>query len=412
MKKNVFYIPRELETAIELYRNSPEIIAIIGTRQCGKTTLMQHIMQGIKGKRVVFLDFEDRDELNLFTSDIKSFAKLHVEGKDFLFIDEFQYAAEGGKQLKYLYDHFPIKIIITGSSATELSIQSIRHLVGRIFVFTLHPFYFYEFLSYKEPNLAELIRTEPALSSVIIERTQPYYQEYLIYGGYPRVVLADSFQEKEVVLKNIFQTYLLKEIRQILNYRHDLKLEKLIRALAFQVSGICNYNELSGLTGLKYRELLEALDILTNTFVVSPARPYFTNKRLELVKSPKYYFIDNGFRNSAVKNFRPPAERSDRGALHENFIAAELLKKDIDLRYWRTKSKAEVDFIIDQGNQLVPLEVKTQLGGPRVSRSFRSFIDKYHPAQAIIASNTFFANDTLGETTLSFRPHWQVIADL
>jgi hypothetical protein len=412
MKKNVFYIPRELETAIELYRNSPEIIAIIGTRQCGKTTLMQHIMQGIKGKRVVFLDFEDRDELNLFTSDIKSFAKLHVEGKDFLFIDEFQYAAEGGKQLKYLYDHFPIKIIITGSSATELSIQSIRHLVGRIFVFTLHPFSFYEFLSYKEPNLAELIRTEPALSSVIIERTQPYYQEYLIYGGYPRVVLADSFQEKEVVLKNIFQTYLLKEIRQILNYRHDLKLEKLIRALAFQVSGICNYNELSGLTGLKYRELLEALDILTNTFVVSPARPYFTNKRLELVKSPKFYFIDNGFRNSAVKNFRPPAERSDRGALHENFIAAELLKKDIDLRYWRTKSKAEVDFIIDQGNQLVPLEVKTQLGGPRVSRSFRSFIDKYHPAQAIIASNTFFANDTLGETTLSFRPHWQVITDL
>ena len=145
---------------------------------------------------------------------------------------------------------------------------------------------------------------------------------------------------------------------------------------------------------------------------MSPSRPYFTNKRLELVKSPKFYFIDNGFRNSAVKNFRPPAERSDRGALHENFIAAELLKKDIDLRYWRTKSKAEVDFIIDQGNQLVPLEVKTQLGGPRVSRSFRSFIDKYHPAQAIIASNTFFANDTLGETTLSFRPHWQVIADL
>ena len=78
MKKNVFYIPRELETAIELYRNSPEIIAITGTRQYGKTTLMQHIMQGIKEKRVVFLDFEDRDEANLFTSDIKAFAKLHI----------------------------------------------------------------------------------------------------------------------------------------------------------------------------------------------------------------------------------------------------------------------------------------------------------------------------------------------
>ena len=90
--------------------------------------------------------------------------------------------------------------------------------------------------------------------------------------------------------------------------------------------------------------MIEALDILSYTFVIEPCRPFYTNKRLELTKSPKFYFV-----------------------------AAELLKKEVALRYWRTKSKAEVDFIIEpQGNQ-VPVEVKSTLKKPTITRSFRSF---------------------------------------
>ena len=162
MRKNTFYIKRGLEKEILPYLDSPEIIAIIGSRQCGKTTLVQHITKELKGKTVNFLDFEDRDELNLFINDIKAFIKLHVEGKDYLIIDEFQYAIDGGKQLKYIYDSCQIKIIITGSSATELSIQSIRHLVGRIFVFVLYPFSFDEFLSFRNPALSQLAEEKPA----------------------------------------------------------------------------------------------------------------------------------------------------------------------------------------------------------------------------------------------------------
>jgi predicted AAA+ superfamily ATPase len=149
--------------------------------------------------------------------DIKAFAEPHVQGQDFLFIDEFQYAADGGKNLKYIYDHFPVKIFITGSSSTELSLQRIQYLVGRIFVFNLYPFSFKEYLLYTEPKLAQLIDGRPEIGLEIIKRVNSHYADFQIYGGYPRVVLSSTNKEKETVIKNIFNTYLLREINQILN---------------------------------------------------------------------------------------------------------------------------------------------------------------------------------------------------
>src|SRR3989344_1250764 len=145
------YINRFLEKELLKYAHKKEIIAVVGPRQCGKTTLLKHIFNSLK--RAVFIDFEDRETLELFNDDIKSFVEIYVKGNDYLFIDEFQYAKEGGKNLKYIYDNCKIKIFISGSSATELSIQSVKFLVGRIFVFTLYPLSFEEYLNYKEPVL-------------------------------------------------------------------------------------------------------------------------------------------------------------------------------------------------------------------------------------------------------------------
>ncbi len=145
------YISRILEKEIRKCLNKREIIAVIGARQSGKTTLLRHFYENLKN--AVFLDFEDRQTLELFSEDINSFIELYVKKHDYVFIDEFQYAKEGGKNLKYIYDNSKAKIIISGSSASELSIQSIKFLVGRIFVFTLYPFSFEEFLNYKNPRL-------------------------------------------------------------------------------------------------------------------------------------------------------------------------------------------------------------------------------------------------------------------
>ncbi|CAB5092712.1 hypothetical protein D3OALGA1CA_2931 [Olavius algarvensis associated proteobacterium Delta 3] len=406
MIMNEGYVHRILEKSIRAYSKSPEIIAIIGPRQCGKTTLLKHIVSSLKSEKTGIIDFEDRDELNLFMHDIKSFAELHVKGQAFLFIDEFQYAAGGGKNLKYLFDHFPIKIFITGSSSTELSIQSIQYLVGRIFVLNLYPFSFEEYLGFKEPRLGQLIDDRLEIGPEIIKRVNRHYADFQIYGGYPRVVLSSTNDEKEIVIKNIFNTYLLREINQILNYRDEFKLTRLINALALQVGSGINYNELSSVTGFKHKELLEAIDILEKTFVIQRCIPFYKNKRLELVKSPKFYFVDNGFRNMAIKNFLPTSSRTDAGALNENFIATELVKKGYTLRYWRTKSKAEVDFIIEEGGEIIPLEVKTTPEKRSVSRSFRSFLEKYEPPRGYISSQQMVDNVRINDIPVSIVPHW------
>ena len=400
------YIPRILEDQINAYAKSPEIIAIIGPRQCGKTTLLHHIAANLGFTETRIINFEDRDELNLFTHDIKAFAELHVRGQEFLFIDEFQYATGGGKNLKYIYDHFPVKIFITGSSSTELSVQSIQYLVERIFVFNLYPFSFKEYLRFKAPKLGQLIDNRTEIGPEIIKRINSHYADFQIYGGYPRVALSLTNKEKETVIKNIFNTYLLREINQILNYRDEFKLTQLINALALQIGSSINYNELSSVTGFNHKELLEAIEILEKTFVIQRSTPFYKNKRLELVKSPKFFFVDNGFRNMAIKNFLPASSRTDVGALNENFIATELIKKGYPIRYWRTKSKAEVDFIIEDRGEIIPLEVKTTLNKPSVSRSFRSFLEKYAPSRGFITSQQLYDEVKVNDTSVKMVPHW------
>ena len=179
-----------------------------------------------------------------------------------------------------------------------------------------------------------------------------------------------------------------------------------------QTGSTCNYNELATLTGFKQKKLHEALDILTQTFIISPCRPFYTNKRLELVKAPKFYFTDNGFRNMACRNFSQISLRSDKGALRENFLAQELRRAEVPLRYWRTKSKAEVDFIIEKNGEAIPLEVKSTLVKPACTKSFRSFLAKYTPSHGIIASEHLMTELPVAGIPIYFRPFWLATSEI
>jgi len=391
------YIKRFLEEDIEKYISKREIIAVIGPRQSGKTTILKYFYESCKN--AVFLDFEDRQTLELFSEDINSFIELYVKNHDYIFIDEFQYAKEGGKNLKYIYDNCKAKILISGSSASELSIQSIKFLVGRIFIFTLYPFSFEEYLNYKNKDLCSILK-RGKLTRTIINRIMPYFNEFCIYGGYPRVVLSDDKSEKEIVLKNIYNTYFLKEIKEILNLPEDYKLSKLIHALSLQIGNIINYKELSDITGFNHKDLLKYLNIIEKTFVLARSLPFHTNKRTELVKSPKAFFIDSGFRNTVIKNFQPLENRSDKGSLYENFVASELLKAGIELKYWRTKSMAEVDFVIEKASNIIPIEIKSNLARPNFTKSFLSFLQKYKPNKSFILSEKLFGE----KNKTKFRP--------
>ena len=145
------YIYRDLEEKLNKYLSSPEILAIVGLRQSGKTTLISNIHSKLQDSN--YISFEDVDILRLFCDDIKTFANLYLKNYKYLFIDEFQYAKNGGKSLKFLFDNYKTKIIITGSSSIELGEEAIKYLTGRIFIFSLYPLSFNEFLRFKNPDL-------------------------------------------------------------------------------------------------------------------------------------------------------------------------------------------------------------------------------------------------------------------
>ena len=381
----------------------PEILAVVGARQSGKTTLLKEVFRSLK--MAVYIDFEDRDILELFNNDIKSFYNLYARDAKYLFIDEFQYAKEGGQKLKYLYDTYRIKIIISGSSALDLTHQAVRYLVGRIFIFHLYPFSFREYISYRHPPLYEHIyldikrkidrylynkgKSPPVISGEVIKKINKYYQEYAVFGGYPRVVLAKNREEKVMVLRNIYNTYFLREIRDILQLSTEEELQKLMKALSVQVGSMVVYNELGQVASLNYSRLIKHLNILEKTFVIKKILPFYKNKRVEIAKSPKVYFLDNGFRNIATDNFQRLEERVDRGNLNENFVAGQLLKEGYRINYWRTKSNAEVDFVLEENGRNVAIEVKSTLRSNKVSRALLSFRERYSPYRTVVVSKNY-----------------------
>ncbi|MCD6423577.1 MAG: ATP-binding protein [Elusimicrobia bacterium] len=419
MSKNnpakIKYVRRLLQDLLLKYLSKPEILAIVGPRQSGKTTLLKQIFKSLKN--AVYIDFEDRDILKIFNNDIKTFYNLYCKQAKYLFIDEFQYAREGGKSLKYLYDTHKIKIIISGSSALDLTHQALKYLVGRIFVFTLFPFSFAEYLSYVNPALYEIYskfknqierlyegtkKKPPSISRELIDKIYEYYQDYVIFGGYPRVVLSKDKEEKLTVLKNIYNTYFLREIRDILQLGSEDALYKLIKAVALQIGSSVNYNELCQITGLNYNNLLKHLNILEKTFVIKKLTPFCKNKRTEILKTPKIYFLDNGFRNLVVNNFQRIDERVDRGVLNENFIAGQIVAKENNLHYWRTKAGAEVDFVIEKDAKIIAIEVKSTLISNKFSRAILSFREKYSPYRTIMISEKYLSFDR--ENNILFLP--------
>lgn len=382
------YVKRELEEELREYLDSPEILAVVGPRQAGKTTLFQKLNKELENSK--YVTFEDRDTLGVFEEDEKEFAELHLEGHDYLLIDEFQYAEKGGKKLKYLYDKFDTKILITGSSAAEMTIEGLKHLTGRVLKFKLYPFSFREFLRAEDKQLYKVFKEreekisewmveeqELTLTDTTLEKLEELRKEYTVYGGYPRVALADSEKEKKKVLENIVETYLIREIGEVMGISEDREIEDLMKVLALQMGEKTRYNKISQKTGMAHQKLKQRLNILEHTFVLKQVRPFYTNKQKEIVKQPKIYFYDNGFRNTLVKNFNPLKLRNDREELNENFFYTQART---ELKYWRTKSRAEVDFI-KQNSHINAFEIKTS---PKTTKSMRSFQEKYSPENMLV----------------------------
>lgn len=401
------YIPRELESILLKFISSPEIIAVMGARQVGKTTLIEKILSNIKDKKIIKINFNDIDAKDLFVNDTNEFIKNYVIGTDILFIDEIHYAKDSGKILKYIYDSYKdkIKIIITSSSSVDVSIQSLRYLVGRVNIFELHPFSFYEYLLSRDEKLAKLYKNGE-YTPVYFKLIKSHFTDYLLFGGYPRVVLEEDRDVKIKLLKDIYYTYALKDIKNISNLSDDFKLNNLIKSLALQIGNVINYKELSSISNLDYITLKKIINLLNKTYICKEIPPFYKNKRTELIKSKKIYFYDLGLRNAVLNTFN--LQSNDIGFIKENFIFSELIKNSIDLKYWRTNNGAEVDFIIEKGYNIYPLEVKNNLKNANISRSYLSFISKYNPKEGFLFTDNLNDTKKYFNTNISFLSFFNV----
>lgn len=386
------YIHRELEATIKKYLPLPEILAIVGPRRSGKTTLLHHLSRFWKSYTMV--TFENQVILDLFDLHIDVFAERYLKPYDCLIIDELQHARRGGKNLKYLFDVYPEKkIIISGSSSPDLTIKALRYLTGRCLVFTLLPLTFTEFLSTKPPHPTP-------------EEQKAYAAEYMTFGGYPEVALQPDIEIKKTLLQNIYSLFFSREVKDFTALADDYKLKNLVKALSLSTANLIEYRKLSQISGFDYLSLKRYLNFLYKTYIVFPVIPFFRNRRTELVKNPKIYFYDLGLRNSLIDTFQPLMLRTDKGTLIENFIAISLGGRGGDLRFWRTKNKAEVDFVWEKEGIFSATEVKAGTE-THVPPSLASFIEKYKPAQAVVFNETFQRRYTMGKTRISFHPYWQ-----
>jgi uncharacterized protein len=411
------YYPRKIEEKVEKWLNRKEIILIKGPRQCGKTTLLLHLREKLGGN---YVSLEDETILKTFEENPKEFAKRYFNGqKTFLFIDEAQYSKNAGKNLKLLFDLFSenLKLVVTGSGSFDIKVEIGKHLVGRAIYFEMFPLDFEEFLMWKARDLHKIfIDYKNAVMDFILQgksisitpsfekEFQSLLSEYLIYGGFPAIVKEKDESIKKELLKNLTRTYLEKDIFFFLNIRHIEKFRSLLTYLSFNIGSLIEISSIMSELKMDYRTVESYISILTNTYVISLVSPFYKNLATELKKAKKAYFIDVGLRNSIMNNFMPLENRTDKGAILENFIFNELrLNFDEKINYWRTTSKAEVDFIIQVDNEIIPIEVKNQA---KLKSGFFSFLKAYKPKRAVVFTEKEFGVNKFDNIEVAFVPHY------
>ncbi|RKY35437.1 MAG: ATPase [Candidatus Omnitrophota bacterium] len=411
-------IKRDILLKLRSHISKKEISLIIGPRQVGKTTLMNMLKKELEqeGKKTVFLSLDFENDKNFFSSQNNLISKIQLElgnNAGVVFIDEIQRKKNAGVFLKGIYDlNLPYKFIISGSGSVELKQEIPESLAGRKAVFEMNPVSFNEFVNFKT-NYAYQDRIEDYYF-LETEKVKIFLSEYLNFGGYPRVILEQELLEKLRIIDEIYHSYLEKDISYFLRVEKIDVFACLVKLLSSQIGSLANYSEMANTLGASVQTIRNYLWYLEKTFIIKKVTPYFKNTRKEITKSPLFYFYDLGLRNYSLNQFGNIGEMNAAGFVFENFIFNILREKiylsGASIHFWRTKEKAEVDFIINLGRKIIPLEAKYKnYKNPVIERSLRSFISKYNPEKAFIINKNLKAELNIGKTKVIFIPFWEVL---
>lgn len=338
-------IKRKLIEQIRAKLNSQKALIIYGARQTGKTTLIRNILPEIS-ENVLYLNGDDTDVRELFSSYSSTQLRAIIGKNDVVFIDEAQRIKEIGLIIKIIVDNFPdIKVIATGSSSFELLSNVSEPLTGRKYEFLLYPVSFGEMAEHHG----------------LLDETR-LLEHRMLYGYYPEIVT--NIGEEKELLKLLADSYLYKDLLILDSISKSAVLEKIVKALALQIGSEVSFNEIAQLVGASPATVEKYISLLEKAFVVFQLPAFSRNVRNEIKKGKKIYFYDNGIRNTVINNFTPLSSRADKGALWENFLISERIKRNtynkihVETFFWRTKQQQEIDYIEEIDGVLYTYEFK------------------------------------------------------
>jgi uncharacterized protein len=357
------------------YLEPNKVLVIFGSRQVGKTTLIKSFLENTQYKYKFDLGDNIKTQEILSSQDVKKIQE-YCEGYELIVIDEAQRIPNIGYGLKIIVDTIPgIRVIATGSSSFELAGQVGEPLTGRKRTLTMYPISQIELLNhFNKHELTEKL------------------EEFLIYGSYPDVINHKTREGKIVTIDEITNSYLFKDILELEGIKKSKVLVDLLRLIAFQVGNEVSHSELASRLGINYKTVAKYLDLMEQAFIIYNLRGFSRNLRNEITKKSKYYFYDNGIRNSIIQNFNKLELRNDIGQLWENFLVSERLKKQqyhgvfANNYMWRTWDQKEIDFIEEREGKLFAYEFKWSGKKSKIPKDFAKAYPK-HEFQEVSKEN-------------------------
>lgn len=339
-------IPRVLKEQIIKKLEPKKVVVLYGPRQVGKTTLVKEILSELDVDDYMYVTGEDRDVTNWLGSQSLETLKSNIGGKKLLVIDEAQKINGIGLNLKLIVDNIEdIKVIATGSSSFDLSNQIGEPLVGRKYQFVMYP-------------VSQLELKEPEYKS------KAKLLGKIIYGSYPEVLTHDNSDDKKKILKEIVDGYLFKDLLEYDEIKKSQKIIDILKLIAFQIGKEVSLNEIGKQVSLDLRTVEKYLDLLEKVFVVKRVYGFSRNLRKEITKNSRFYFLDNGIRNTIINNYNPIDQRDDIGQLWENYLMLERIKYNeytnnlVDIYFWRTHDQKEIDLVEEKDGKLFGYEFK------------------------------------------------------
>lgn len=338
-------IKRDIYSKIEKVINSSEAIVITGMRRVGKTTLLKQIMEEIRSDNKIFFDLENPVNRKIFEEgdyekivDNLKVLGLREKERGYVFLDEIQFVKNLPSVVKYLYDHYKIKFILSGSSSFYIKNFFSESLSGRKYIFELYPLNFKEFLKLKGINLV-LPKSSRDITAGSFQKIDRFYDEYIRYGGFPGVVAKNSAEEKKMMLEDIFSAYFQLEITQLGNFKKTGAIRDLMLLLMERIGAKLDILKLSKEIGVARDTIYNYISFLEDTFFIKTIRPFSRNRDTEIRTAPKFYLCDTGLANHFSV--------ASAGALFENAILLALRDRG-EVNYYQKKSGVEIDFILNK----------------------------------------------------------------